>query len=482
MSSAVAAVHGHPSAHLPEDASCRPGLSAAAIVASAVAVLVFAAILGVLIEAFLRGSGSVHSFFYLLGLMSLFPLAYAGAGLYPGISVQPVKELRCATSTTSITYITLAITAILLRHSNAANMIALATCCSTLVVFIPLSRSRTRRALSARPWWGCPVVVFGASHTVSSVVTKLQEQKECGLKPVAIVSSDRGWGELHGIRVLDLENASEVLNNTRVQHAIVVAPGVLRQVITNLFGDLLSHFPYVSIVHDLEDICSLRVEARELGQMISIGLSEPLLLRGPQITKRFMDLVIAATLLTVCAPLILLLMLLIRLDSAGPTLYKQLRIGRGGRAFHVWKFRSMVMDSEQILRAHLECCESAAQEWTSNRKLTRDPRITRVGRLLRRSSLDELPQLWNVLKGEMSLVGPRPIVEEEIPAYGNQYASYKRVAPGLTGLWQVSGRSMLSYRRRVELDGYYVRNWSPWLDLYLLFRTVSVVLRGEGAV
>jgi Undecaprenyl-phosphate galactose phosphotransferase WbaP len=482
MSSAVAAIHRQQSARLRDDPPCRPGLSAAAIITSDVAVLTFAAIFGFLIEACLRGSATTHSFFFLLGLMTLFPLAYAGAGLYPGISVQPVKELRCATSTASITYITLAITAMLLRHSNTANQIALATSCSTLIVFVPLSRCWTRKALSRQPWWGCPVIVFGAPHTVSSVVTKLQEQKECGLKPIAIVSSDRGCGELHGIPLLDLQNALEVLDKTRAQHAIVVAPGVLRQVITNLFGDLLCRFPYVSIVHDLEDICSLRVEARELGQMISIGLSEPLLLRGPQILKRAMDLLIASTLLTLCAPLIGLLMLLIRLDSAGPTLFRQVRVGRGGRAFRVWKFRSMVVDSDRVLRAHLKACESAALEWNSTRKLTLDPRITRIGRLLRRSSLDELPQLWNVLRGEMSLVGPRPIVEDEIPAYGNQYASYKRVAPGLTGLWQVSGRSMLSYRRRVELDGYYVRNWSPWLDIYLLVRTVSVVLRGEGAV
>jgi Undecaprenyl-phosphate galactose phosphotransferase WbaP len=198
--------------------------------------------------------------------------------------------------------------------------------------------------------------------------------------------------------------------------------------------------------------------------------------------KRTVDLLIAGSLLTVCSPLIGALMLMIRLDSAGPIFFKQMRIGRGGQNFYVWKFRSMVIDGDRVLRAHLDASRSAAMEWRATRKLTRDPRITRVGRFLRRSSLDELPQLWNVLKGEMSLVGPRPIVEDEIPFYGKQFASYKRVVPGLTGLWQVSGRSTLSYRRRVELDGYYVRNWSPWLDLYLLLRTISVVLRGEGAV
>jgi lipopolysaccharide/colanic/teichoic acid biosynthesis glycosyltransferase len=141
----------------------------------------------------------------------------------------------------------------------------------------------------------------------------------------------------------------------------------------------------------------------------------------------------------------------------------------------------MVVDSGRMFHEYLAKHPEAAYEWRCNHKLKNDVRITRLGRFLRRWSLDELPQMWNILKGDMSLVGPRPIVDDEILRYGDQFALYKQVIPGLTGLWQVSGRSDTTYPERVALDTYYIRNWSPWLDVYLLARTVEVVLKGQGA-
>jgi len=141
----------------------------------------------------------------------------------------------------------------------------------------------------------------------------------------------------------------------------------------------------------------------------------------------------------------------------------------------------MVANAEEVLAKHLKRDPALRAEWKASHKLRHDPRITAAGRFLRRTSLDELPQFWNILTGEMSLVGPRPIVSEEIPRYGEAYAFYKRVTPGLTGLWQVSGRNRLPYEERVALDTYYIRNWSPWLDLYILARTIPAVLFARGA-
>ena len=141
----------------------------------------------------------------------------------------------------------------------------------------------------------------------------------------------------------------------------------------------------------------------------------------------------------------------------------------------------MQVNGDELLQDALANDEALREEWLRERKLRCDPRVTRVGRFLRKTSLDELPQFWNVLRGEMSLVGPRPIVEEEIPAYGQNFSLYCRVTPGLTGLWQVSGRNEVSRRDRVRLDSYYVRNWSPWLDLNILARTARVVITGQGA-
>jgi Undecaprenyl-phosphate galactose phosphotransferase WbaP len=194
-----------------------------------------------------------------------------------------------------------------------------------------------------------------------------------------------------------------------------------------------------------------------------------------------MDVVLALAALTVALPLGLLIAAGIRLETGGPVLFSHLRVGRGGRRFRVWKFRSMVENADAVLAYHLEREPALRAEWLLSHKLKRDPRVTRAGRLLRRSSLDELPQLWNVLRGEMSLVGPRPIVEEEISKYGAEYALYAQVRPGLTGLWQVSGRNDTSYRERCELDSRYIRDWSLWLDARVCYKTLRVVVSGTGA-
>ncbi|MDZ7640158.1 MAG: sugar transferase [Bryobacterales bacterium] len=201
---------------------------------------------------------------------------------------------------------------------------------------------------------------------------------------------------------------------------------------------------------------------------------------GPSI-KRFLDIVSALVLIVVALPFAIVIAIAILLESGGPVLFRQVRIGQGNRRFSLWKFRSMAVDSEKLLETYLSEHPGSREEWNATHKLKDDPRVTRVGRFLRRRSLDELPQLWNVLRGDMSLIGPRPIVEDEVPKFGRAFALYLKVKPGLTGLWQVSGRSDTSYRRRVELDSQYIRCWSLWLDLRVIWKTVGVVLRAHGA-
>lgn len=200
-----------------------------------------------------------------------------------------------------------------------------------------------------------------------------------------------------------------------------------------------------------------------------------------QALKRIFDIVSALVLIILALPFAVVIALAIVLETPGPVFFGHTRIGRGNRRFRLWKFRSMVVNSEDVLRAYLEKRPDLATEWNATHKLKDDPRVTRVGRFLRRRSLDELPQMWNVLRGDMSLIGPRPIVEDEIPKYGAAFDLYRRVRPGLTGLWQVSGRSDTSYRKRIELDSRYIRSWSIWLDLRVIWKTVGVILRAHGA-
>ena len=209
-------------------------------------------------------------------------------------------------------------------------------------------------------------------------------------------------------------------------------------------------------------------------------IGRPEVVRDP-LLSRALDLVVAVLALVFFAPLFVVLALLIRLSDGGPALYRQARLGQGGRLFYCLKLRTMVVDSDARLAALLSRDPVARREWERDHKLRDDPRITALGSFLRKSSLDELPQLFNVFRGEMSLVGPRPIVPAEIRRYGWRFESYCRVRPGITGLWQVSGRNDVSYRRRVAMDTVYVQTKSFKLDVFLLLKTIPAVLMREGS-
>jgi exopolysaccharide production protein ExoY len=214
----------------------------------------------------------------------------------------------------------------------------------------------------------------------------------------------------------------------------------------------------------------------------AVRIQFPVLLGSrSQFQKRIVDVLVASALLILALPVGIVIALAILIESPGSVFYAHERVGRGRRTFRLWKFRSMVPDNAAVLERHLAENPAAAVEWELNHKLKDDPRVTCVGRYLRRTSLDELPQLWNVLKGDMSMVGPRPIVLGEVAMYGPAFALYAQIAPGVTGLWQVSGRNDTSYRRRVELESRYIRHWNLAMDMRILLRTIPVVLTGKGA-
>jgi len=240
-----------------------------------------------------------------------------------------------------------------------------------------------------------------------------------------------------------------------------------------------------------EAIVESGMEAEAVGDTATVGFSfsestrtdvvlAPAPARGAAVAKRVLDVVGAMVLGLVFAPLILTIICLMR-KGDGSVIYRHRRVGRGGQMFSCLKFRTMVPNADQVLRDLLERDPDLRAEWIRDHKLRNDPRVTRLGRFLRRTSLDELPQILNVLRGEMSLVGPRPVVREELLRYGRNVGTYLAAKPGITGLWQVTGRNDTDYRRRVVLDTYYVRNQNLLLDLYILVKTTGVVLGGSGA-
>ncbi|MGJ7580359.1 sugar transferase [Variovorax sp. RHLX14] len=200
---------------------------------------------------------------------------------------------------------------------------------------------------------------------------------------------------------------------------------------------------------------------------------------GQRAVKRAMDIVGALAFFALFAPLLLAIALCVGLSSGWPVHFRQTRMGRGGSRFHFYKFRSMVTDSDRVLRELLDRDPDARAEWNAFQHLRKDPRITRIGRYLRKSSFDEFPQFWNVLIGDMSLVGPRPCLERQASMFGDAWGHYCAVRPGISGLWQVSGRNQLTFAQRVELDVYYVENWSIRLDLSILLKTTRAVFAGD---
>jgi Undecaprenyl-phosphate galactose phosphotransferase WbaP len=218
-----------------------------------------------------------------------------------------------------------------------------------------------------------------------------------------------------------------------------------------------------------------------MGGVVGLEVQRQLMHRGPRFAKRTMDIVLTLIGGTLLLPFLLIIGLVIKFDSKGSVFYRQRRLGQDGVRFMALKFRTMHENAEERLQQVLESDPALRIEYSAYHKLAADPRVTRVGRFIRKYSLDELPQIWNVLKGDMSLVGPRPYLEREIPDMDQKEAIVLRVKPGITGIWQVTTRNESTFEERVDLDVEYVRNWTPWLDLYILARTVPVVIGGTGS-
>lgn len=199
------------------------------------------------------------------------------------------------------------------------------------------------------------------------------------------------------------------------------------------------------------------------------------------IAKRSFDMASAALALLIFSPIFLLIAALVKFSDPGPIFYGHRRVGHNGRYFHCLKFRTMAMNGDEMLRQYLAANPEAAEEWRATRKLKNDPRVTAVGAVLRKLSLDELPQLLNIIRGEMSVVGPRPVVDEELSYYESDAAYYLSTRPGLTGLWQISGRNDVSYKTRVAFDTQYVQNWSMRQDVFIIVKTIPAVCLSRGS-
>jgi undecaprenyl-phosphate galactose phosphotransferase len=348
------------------------------------------------------------------------------------------------------------------------------------ILFVPAvsaMRQTTRTLLGACGYWGLRTLVIGDTQTVASMNAALRSEPALGYELVGSLSPEdapraddvSGWMRLLGaqrVQLVVVLLGDQGGQKMRAIASLLARARVPLAVVPTIDGLPVHGFTQQYFLsHDvLMLVCRNNLD-RPFGRM----------------AKLVFDQLGAAVLLFLLAPLLLVLASLVRRDG-GPAFFRHQRVGMGGHGFGCLKFRTMVTDADVVLHRLLASDPQARAEWNEQQKLRNDPRITRVGAFLRRTSLDELPQLVNVLRGEMSLVGPRPIVAAEIPRYGQDIDYYYGTKPGMTGLWQVSGRSNISYARRVQMDRWYARNWTLWHDIAILLKTIPVVFKRDGAV
>jgi Undecaprenyl-phosphate galactose phosphotransferase WbaP len=303
---------------------------------------------------------------------------------------------------------------------------------------------------------------------------------------IALVGGDGAskGAEAGGLPVYPFEDAleSDLLARAGVKTCLLILEETTPQLREAVNAAMQTGFHRLILVPEMDGLGNLGMQPFALNSMVGFEVPNRLMQKAQRVQKRVIDIVGAGLGLVLLAPVFLILAILIKLDSPGPVFYRQTRIGRDGRPFPMLKFRTMVQNADQVLAALLREDAALRREWKVYQKLKDDPRITPLGEFLRKYSLDELPQLWNVLKGEMSLIGPRPFFPDQRQLYDDcAYAHYSCVRPGITGMWQVNGRSESEFTDRAYWDAHYVRNWSLWLDLYILAKTFWVVIRREGA-
>ncbi|MDX1963152.1 MAG: undecaprenyl-phosphate galactose phosphotransferase WbaP [Pirellulales bacterium] len=405
-------------------------------------------------------------------------------GLYPGVGLSPSVELKLTTLANCVVYVVFLASSLLQQGTLQIGLTGmLITTWAMALAAVPLVGWTARGFLSRLNWWGEPVLIFGQGPQARAIYQYFRARPGMGLRPRGMLGHklDVEGNFPPEMLFAPPEKAAELARRHGISWAIIASGDLSKNQVLRCCELCATAIPNRLVMTDLEHFPSLWNRTHDCGGTPGIQVTEKLLLPVPRFIKRAMDLLLTILAAGLLAPLLATLAILVKYSSPGPIFYGHTRIGRNGKKFKAWKFRSMIPQADQVLRDYLAKNPEARAEYEATQKLRHDPRITRVGNFLRKTSLDELPQLWNVLRGQMSLVGPRPIVDDEVCRYAEEYRHYLRVRPGITGLWQVSGRSLTTYEERVRLDTHYVRNWSPWLDLYILVRTIKTVLLREGA-
>lgn len=424
----------------------------------------------------------VDYFSLVLYVMPLFPISFSFRSLYPGFGVDVIEELRSLTYSTTIVFAILVTITFFVQGAWESSRTAFILSWVFCLPLLPLGRALMKKIFGTKTWWGIPVMIIGAGKAGEQVIRSLQKHRHIGLRPIVAVDDDIDrWGYIDKIPVVGgLEIAPELAAKLKIDHAIIAMPSVPKKRQQEIIMNYSRFFTHTTVIPELFGLSSLWVSTRDLGGILGLEVQQSLLRGISRFKKRVFDIVFSSLLILMLLPIYIIISILIRIDSKGKVFFRQKRMGINDSRFRIIKFRTMHIDAESKLSSILEENEELKAEYDTYHKLRNDPRLTRIGKFIRKFSLDELPQFINVLRGEMSLIGPRAYIPWEKKKMNGYEEIILKVKPGISGLWQVTDRNQSSFEERNITDVYYIRNWSMFMDFYIMARTIAVIITGRG--
>ncbi|MCR4734778.1 MAG: undecaprenyl-phosphate galactose phosphotransferase WbaP [Treponema sp.] len=456
-----------------------------------IVILMFCIMLGFfIVNLFAKHDINFRSFINYTVFLPIMLIFFSIFGLYPGIMIPASEEVRAYIISSFISFIVIFLSIVIstLSGFNFTRIIIresqkLQICIAFLIAFIfsaillPAFREMAKRFFCKFKWYGVPAVIYSTNNSYKEIADKLLKNKYLGYKPAVIIESgpdfENDYCEIPIFSAYN-EDIIDQIHKYNVKTAIMC----------DYKGDtrpIMNCYRYTISVSSKQTSFTSTQQLKDIGGIIGFSSIHNLTFGINIFLKRLLDIGLIIFFSPFLIPIFLILMILVKVTSKGPIFYGHKRVGKNGKEIKCWKFRSMYKNSQEMLEEILANDPVRREEWERDRKFVDDPRVTKFGKFLRKTSLDELPQLINILLGQMSFVGPRPVTKDEIAKYGD-YADYVlSVIPGLSGMWQISGRSETSYEERIAFDTYYIQNWSIWLDIWIIIKTVWVVLKGKGA-
>lgn len=414
---------------------------------------------------------------------------FACMGLYPGIMIPPAEQIKkysissffgfgSIVSFVLISSLTDSDPAAIIKSYTENTLMVLAFLLTFIfsILLLPTFRELAKRKFSKFSWWGVPAVIYCTNSSADAVLEKLNKNKYLGYKPAVIIDA--------ALKEPCLKNGIPAFPPVNEINGVIHDYNIKQAIICDYQGELssvMTSYRYTIAVAKSQSSFTCSQQLKDIAGIIGFASTHNLTFKTNLFIKRILDICLILFFSPILIPVFVILIILTKLTSRGPVFYGHKRVGKNGKEFKCWKFRSMCSNADKMLEDILKNNPQMRAEWEKDRKFTNDPRVTKFGKFLRKTSLDELPQLINILIGQMSFVGPRPVTAPELERYGEYKDYVLSVTPGLSGMWQTSGRSDTEYEERITLDLYYIQNWSIWLDIWILIKTVYVVLKGRGA-